>query len=216
MTPNEIATLLAKPLGKEFDVPFREMIKKRIKYWRSTLIKRAVDKEPARRKFFLQTITVPMIPVNAVDCGLPLDCMIAETTIVVPSPITANKILFDYVGSATGQNAFTWVERSWLRFKRHDKYASQLGTYTWLNRKIQAHHNHMLPAVLIEGIFDDPEEVLKAQCAADASTCTYDDTEFHAPGDIMQQIIQSIQTIDLGIPQAKDPDPEIPVTVDGK
>jgi hypothetical protein len=122
-------------------------------------------------------------------------------------------MLFEYVGSPTGTNAFTWVERSWLRFRKEDKYGSKLGTYSWLNRKIQIHHNPQLPNILIEGVFDNPEEVLKLQCGTTVP-CNYDDTPFPVTGDIEQLIVQSILTIDLGILQQAQPATEIPVNVE--
>lgn len=215
MTLNEIAVLIAERAKRQLDEPFREMIKDRVRVWRSTLIRDALNKDPGRRKFFLQSLTVPMERKPAQECGIPMNCYIAQSTYQIPYPITANKLLYEYVGMVDGMSAFSWVERSWLKYKSHDKYSSSLGTYTALNRKIQVHHQEDLTHILIEGVFDDPEEVEKLRCDAAGTACNYGDSQFPAPNDIIQKIIQYVMRVDLGIiPDADKPETEIPVTQD--
>jgi len=214
MTLNEIAVLIAERAKRQLDIPFREMIKDRARIWRSRLIKDAINKDPGRRKFFLQSLTLPMVRRSAAECGIPLNCYLMETVDEVPTPITANKLLFEFVGMPDGTGAFTWVERSWLKYRSHDKYSGTLKNFTFLNRRIQV-YTEQLPYVLIEGVFDDPEQVERMRCSSAGIVCDYDNTPFAAPNDIVQLIIQSIMTIDLGIVQDKEiPETEIPVNED--
>lgn len=214
MTLNQIAVLIAERAKRQLDIPFRDMIKDRAKYWRSRLIKDAINKDPGRRKFFLQSLTLPLVRRSAAECGIPLDCYLMETVSQVPTPITANKLLYEFVGMPDGMSSFSWVERSWLKYKSHDKYSGGIKNYTFLNKRIQVYAEN-IPYVLIEGVFDDPEEVERLRCSSEGIACDYDNTPFSAPNDIVQLIIQSIMTIDLGIVQDKEiPETQVPVNED--
>ena len=54
MTPNEITTMLGMHLKAELNVPFKLMLMDKVKYWRGSLIKRALEKRPGDRKFYRQ------------------------------------------------------------------------------------------------------------------------------------------------------------------
>lgn len=203
-TFNEIAVLVAEPLGRVLDDPFREMVKARAKYWRSKLLRDTLNKNSKDRVHFIQYITLGLQQVSAVDCGIPLDCKVMKTINPVPVPLRANSMIFDYVGSPDGSNPFTPTTRAVMKFKLQDKYAPLVSTYyTWENRYIVLPKNRMVQKVMIGGIFDDPEAAFLANCDA-AADCNFYEAEYPVSGDIAQQIVQYILQVDFA--RSKDDD----------
>jgi hypothetical protein len=207
-TFNQLATILAEQLKRPFDEPFKLMMKDRIKFWRSRLLKNTLDKDPRERKFFSQTLTVPMEEVNATDCGINLNCTLMRSKAKIPLPVRANGILFDQVGSVEGSTPFRLVKRYELSFLIGDKYAPLVSDfYLYENGYLIT---RFVPYLFVDGPFDDPEAVAAYNLAACQATgsedCTDpDDADLGISGDIAQLIIQSIVQIDYGQPK-KEPE----------
>lgn len=71
MTLNEICTMIASHMDKEFDEPFKLIIAEKVRVWRARLIKNSVDKDERERQYFIQTIYMKMEERNEVECEVP-------------------------------------------------------------------------------------------------------------------------------------------------
>jgi len=204
-TFNELALLIAEPLKRTLDVSFREQLKERIRYWRARLVKNSLDKKPTDRKFFTQTITIPMEEVEAAQCGIDLNCKVMRSTVDIPQPIRANSILFDFVGSVEGSNPFKMLKKWEMYYALKDKYAPKVTIYaTWENKRIIIPHNPLTTYITIDYIAEDPEAAAAINCASTSENCSFDDEEYPIPGDIAQLIVQSILDIDFRRKETKD------------
>lgn len=212
-TFNELAVLIATPLGRQLDEPFKAQLKARMKYWRAKLLRDTLNRNPKDRVFFTQRITLPTEEVSASDCGIPLDCKMMRTTVDLPVPVRANNVLFDFVGSVDGVNAFKLVPRYLLSYHLAATYAPLVTMYYgYENRRIVLPKNRLVQWVTVEGIFDDPEEAMALQCAgAAAADCNFDEAEYPVSGELAQQIVQYILQVDFQRNAGNDDKTEIHV-----
>lgn len=198
-TIKDLAVLIAEPLGKPLDATFLEQMADRIKYWRSRLLKNTLDKAPADRKFFQQSLTLELEQVDAAACNLPLDCKVWRTKVQVPNPVRANSILFDYVGSVDHGNPFKYVKRWELSYLLTNKYMPLVTTFYAYE---DGYLISSVPWITIEGIFDDPEAVMALTC--NGADCTTTEQEYPVSGEIAQLIVQSILTVDFNVKPLKE------------
>jgi len=197
MTLNEICTMIASHMDKEFDEPFKLIIAEKVRVWRSRLIKNSVDKDERERKFFIQTVFMRMEERNEAECEVPYtQCKVAWSVDKVPKPLRANGMLFDYIGSLNGMNAFKSSPVGMMTFMQAGRYSANVIYYLYENEKIKVYGNSKLPIIRIDGIFDDPEAAAQLSCGSINSKCNFWNEEYPASGDIIQLIIQSILQID--------------------
>lgn len=202
MTPNQIAVQLAEPSGRQFDVPFRRMIKDKVIYWTERMVRNTIDKDPKRRAQLLQPLLVPLHPVNNNPTGHSGNYKkYAESSLCIPRPMFANSINFDYVGSQDGATSFVYVPGlAQDRFGSSDKYLGEIPRYSYLGDKIQVYRNPDMPAVMINYIPANMKEYAEFQLACGQTICAWDNCELRLPGDILQLVIQSIMQIELKLP----------------
>jgi hypothetical protein len=212
MTPNEITTVMATALKKTFDTPFKLMLMERVTVWRSRLIKNSLDKTPADRKFFRQTVYLSLEKVPQVSCNLPVDICDVARTATIPPPLRANSILFDYVGAINGANPFKELTPGMMAYFKSGKYSKNLIGYLYTDGKIEVYGNANLPMLRMDYIGDNPEDFASFACSPDLNkVCDFWNQEYPCPGDILQQILQFIAEVDFG--QKKDIVPEISAIV---
>lgn len=216
MTLNEFTVLIASQLGKELDDPFKQMIAKRIQYWRGRLIKNSVDKDQRERRFFKQVINIKMVTRDEVLCQVPYtQCKIAATQTKVPKPLRANSILFDYVGAINGMTSFKETTAASIPFLMKGKFSKHTIYYTYENDLIKVYGNAQLPIIRLEGIFDNPEDAAKLNCENTDTFCNFWDEEYPVTNDIAQLIVQSIMEVDFRM-KPDDSPKQIPVVTDEK
>lgn len=209
-TLNEIAVLVAEPLGRALDVPFKEQVKARAKAWRSKLLRDTLNRNPKDRVFFTQSITMELEETAATECGIQLPCKVLRTKEKIPTVVRANNIYLDYVGSIDGSNGFRLTPSWQLPFILTAKYAPLVSHfYGVLNERVVLHKNPLMTHVRVEGIFDDPEAAYLASCVDGA--CAFEDAEYPIPGDLVQQIVQYILQVDFNRPPLDEPKTEVNV-----
>jgi hypothetical protein len=201
MTPNQITTLIASNLDRELDMPFKKQLMARVKYWRSGLMKNTLNKDPRQRQYFRQRLTVTLEKVNVLENPL---CLYIATSDVIPKPIRANGILFDYAGARDGSNGFTYAQTGMLQYLKSGKYSRALDFYNYEDNKISA-SNKEVRKMLVIGVFDDPEQVADYQNACGES-CDFWEEEFPVSDDILQQIVQYILQVDYNRPERQPGD----------
>lgn len=197
MTPEQISVQLAEPLGRQFDVPFREMIKDKVLYWSERMVRNTIDKDFRRRKQLVgmfSPLILHMEKVNNLPTGHPGNYRNwAESAGCIPAPLYANGIIFDYVGTVDGTTPFINSFSPTLdRFAQADKYISNVLRYSYLSNKIQVYRNPDISQIRMDYIpsnFRDYAIFNAAMCNTD---CTWDNDEYPLPGDILQLVMQAV------------------------
>lgn len=210
MTPNEITTLIATEEKKELDVPYKKIIYERVKYWRATLIKQSLDKVRQQARFFRQTVYMPMEMVNflALTAPVPLTNFRAKSSFRVPLPlrITDNG-LFNYVGGIDGKSPFGFADAGTIGFLKADKYQQNNNYYEYMNGgDIYTEEIPDIPILMIQGVFNDPEEAMKFTTGIYDPNVNWWDTDIPMSGDIEQRVVQCVLTVDLNRPKPTKPE----------
>jgi hypothetical protein len=191
MTPNALSDILAEALGAPNDFVFKRMILTRVNASRAQQLKRSLEKTPQDRKFFTQSIQVAMENYNYLE-GTTLTCMHSRSTCPIPKPLRSNSMLYDYVGSVAGDNAYRYTP---------------IGSSKFLNKGTYAKHNNHyhpegdllvvetpgIPKVLVVGIFADPEFAFNLDARTrDCGSCDYWESEYPCSEDVLDIIIQDL------------------------
>lgn len=208
---NSITTLIASDLGRELDEPFKRMLAVRVDYWRSTLVARSLEKNPQQRKFFRQTLYIPMSQVDQVPCDIPMTlCKVSESTCEIPQPMRVGNTLFDYVGSIDGLVPFREAAPGTYSFLISGKYSSKKVFFEWHNTKIRIldTNKRKLPMVRVDGVFSFPMDVFEHNCNCETASCDWWDEPYPITGDMLQMVVQYIKEVDFGrkpdVPQSEE------------
>ena len=194
MTYNEMATIVAHYMGDPTSIPFREEAKRLINVWRSRLIRETLEKNPLDRKYFVATIYRDLVASDRPSCPVvPASCSILRTSTMLPPPLRANSIFYDFVGNSDRTISYPVIDTSMIPYYSYGKYTGKnpyiipQGGYLYLiNEK-------MLKCLLITGIFD----------SLNIDDC-HDDNEYPAPWDIQQKIIELLKNEVRALPNIKD------------
>jgi hypothetical protein len=191
MTPNQLTDLIALELGVVNDFPFKRAMLARANAVREQQMKRALDKVPQDRKFFTQSVRVPMHNVDMLS-GTGLSQIYSRNKCAVPRVLRANSTLYDYVGALDGSNAYRYTPTGHSIYLQAGKYGHKEIHYYREGNDILVQRPGV-PEILIVSIFADPEEAFNL----DARTCACDDCDFWeepypCSGDIIDIIIQEI------------------------
>lgn len=215
MTPNEITTLIATAIHKELDVPYKKIIYERVKYWRSTLIKQSLDKVRQQSRFFRQTIYLPLERINyaAITTPVPLTDWRARTIADVPLPLrTTDNSVFNYIGGIDGKSPFGFADAGMQDFMQAGKYSRHQIFCQYENNRILVSQEPDIPFIMIQGVFNEPEEAMKWTTGVFNHTLDWWDTDIPISGDIEQRVVQCILTVDFAIKDNKKPeDYQIPM-----
>jgi len=208
-TLDQYSVLIAERVGRQFDVAFREMCKDRFKYWRARLLKDSLEKKPGDKKYFTQTIYMPMenrldTACSGLDC-IPVSKTISVSKYDVPGTIRTGK-MYEYLGAINGRKAFVEGSASNSDILAAGRFPDTV--YWKWNQKV-AVDKASIPVIMIQDVFDDPEAARPFECL-DGTTClTVENWIFPISGDLAQQCIQYIYQIDFGLDRHKDQKIEI-------
>lgn len=199
---NQITTIIASHLDKEFDEPFkRNVLAPKVEYWHSTLIGRALEKLPQQRNLFKQKLWVPMTEAPTEDCIPTIVKNMLDKqyrSAVIPVPMRAGNLMFDYVGSINGKNPYKLAGAGTEDYLMANKYMQNVLLYDFVNGRIYS--NRPTPMVLVESVFDSPIKVFEFNCAT-GTDCNYWDKEYPVTNDFAQMITQYILQVDYQRPQ---------------
>jgi hypothetical protein len=187
MTPNEISTLIAEKFNKSLDLPFKLSIMERIKIYREYFIRQTLEKTPQERRFFMQTLFLPLVKSKEMEY-LPHLCATAKVEI-----IRANNVIFDFVGSVDGQLAFSYISLHPIRYAKKVKYSKNKVVFSLLDNQIVVHEFPELPMVRVAGIFNDPYSIY-AYTYETEPTCDFWDAPYPCKDEILQLCIEKVVT----------------------
>lgn len=201
---NRITTLIASQLNRESDEPFKRMLAVRVDYWRSTLIQRSLEKHPEQRKFFRQTLWVPMELASLAPLTLPLPLpVVSQSVTALPVPIRHKDVLFDYVGGIDGDSPFREASVGTTDYVAAGKYSRKIVFYRYEMDLIRIKGSELLPKVRVDGVFDKPLEAMKFNCSCSNIDCDYWNKPYPVTGDVLQSIVQYIMEVDFQRPPAR-------------
>ena len=220
MTPNEITTTIALKYGKALDMPFKLAMMKRVDAWRSRHVRNTLERDKKDRKFFIQTIYVPLHKEKELECDLPITLCDVAVSDKLPNPLRANNILFDFVGGINGTNPIYNATAGIMIYMRHGKYTGHRLSYDWINNKLVILGNPDLPMVRVSAVWDDPTAVIPFTCKTNTDItnedCDYWNQEYPASYEIIQQVIQTIEQVDFKEKNVVNLQSEIEVPVNPK
>ncbi len=198
---NEIVGILSERAGRTFDIPFQEELKSLVLITGTKFMKDSLTKRPQDRKYYLQSVVLPIIRLHKIECPIKYGCTL-RTEDKVPAPLRVNGILFDFVGSADltipyaqgGDWKETYFESN--RYTADNKRYTYRDNYIFISDKEQS-----LDYIGIIYIPSDLSSLKGLKC--DGSNCIDDDTQSLIAGDLIEPIISSILTKLAMIPKEK-------------
>lgn len=193
MTPNEISTLVAEALNRQFDIPFRLAVFEKFKLWRSELIKNSIDKKPALKNMYLQSIIVKMAPYSTKGCSDGPNCVDAARTLIpIPLAIKVGVTPYDYVGGVQGNNPYTHAQPTAGRYLAAGKYSGDATFWHRLNGHVIV-SNPVVTDVRIDDVFDDPLEAQRLTCESAGLPCDlWNEPYPGTPNDIIRMGVQYV------------------------
>lgn len=198
-TLSSITEEIASHLGKELDEPFKRLLADKVHAWRSQLLRRTLKENPAERIHFKQSLLIKLEKVKQVaECAVPGNpvCDIMRSTVKIPAPVRAGSVIYDYVGGIDGTNPFKRVTAGFVNVFSHSKYSGKTVVFDEVNDYLEVYNAIGLPAVRIDGVFDNFEQVFNLSCEAGAGNCDIWETPYPVSGDIKQAIVECILKVD--------------------
>lgn len=206
---NQITTVIASKYDREQDEPFKRSLEVLVSGWRSTLISRSLEKHPDQRKFFTQTLFVPMSCASRVPCNTPNPpCNVMKSKKPLPQPMRYGNSLFDYVGTVDGRRAFGYQPPGVQGLNRYSKYAKYQIEYEWENQFIllDADTSSQIAMIRVDAVWDDASAIFSYNCNDGA--CDYWDLPYPVSNDMKQMIIQYINQVDFAKDKTTTPNAE--------
>lgn len=193
---NQIADILAERTGRTFDVPFQKELKVMINYWATRLLKNSLEKHPIDRKYFYFAFTTNIVPIVKTKFQK-LENFSFVTEKRVPNPLRVNNILFDYVGSSTGNAAYGYHQPEWDYYDEFQVYTNR-PKYVYMNNLIYIKgidEDETVDKIGVRGIFEDMS--LRAYADTYEDMCFDPESVDTIPQDLVQPLIQAILNTEL-------------------
>ncbi len=207
MTDEELAVQYAEPLGKQFDLPFLELAKGKVRAMAARIIRQRLKESPNERIHFKQSIVVPLIEVDSVECD-PIGECILRTKDKIPK-VARTGVLFDYVGSPDFRNSFGVANPLTIQYAAYEKYGASKPKVVLRNDYVYVYFKKDLEKLGIESIFEISQDTL---CSGKEKKICEDDLNYY-PNDIGQQILEALQALDMKTQQRELPKNEQVETV---
>ena len=183
MTPNELTTILAEPLGRQFDIPFRLMLFEQAMTSSAQYIRQTLERDPRRRQELLSHV---VLKTNREGSSL-------QTIESIPQAIYANGRVFDYVGSSDGLHPYTYVSSfSKVQYLNQGKFVRPgVKYYTFNNSKIEVFPPVGNPNIRVDTVFTDHQSVVNLN--AKSQNADYWNTELTVPMDVLNIVIKDLK-----------------------
>lgn len=198
-TKNEIVTILAERVGRQFDQAFKRELSVMVSYWRATIMRQKLRERPQDRVFFKDGFVLELEKALVTECSeIGLDCTILRTKKTIPRPVRSNNIVFDYIGTDDYVNPWGAIQAWYYKFKKSSKFTGTNPGWIYKNNRIYiVNPSPLLKYIGVEGVFEDPRSVEEVKLCSESGDCASDDIDFNTPGDVTQAIIQSILATEL-------------------
>lgn len=187
MTYNEIIHFIAARYQRPYDDVFMQEIGFAAKFWRSYLIRQDAERNGQSAEY-TQTITVPLVPVDAADsCYVEIGCMIMKTEKKIPLPLNMKGGgPFNYVGIPGMKKSFGWKMQSTISFAMLGRWIKG-PFYTMSNGFLYVWGNNKIDYLTISGVFADPEEAVEP--CIDSERCFNPDEPWPLASHLLKMLI---------------------------
>jgi len=198
MTLNKIAEILAERQGRQLDVPFKKLLEELIVIHTARILTNAIQKNPAQKKFYAQSIIVEVEEVDKDDCEEVAECPcenVLRSKNKLPNPLNGVNI-FDYVGSIGGATAYGWTTFAAEQYLSTSTVTGRLPRYTWLNGYIYIFNEKNAEKIRVEDVFPDRRKLANFKCSTEESAplCYTETSDFITDEAIAQIVIENILT----------------------
>lgn len=214
MTLNEIITILAERVGRQFDQAFKRELRVIVMVWRSRIMRQTLERNPLDRQFFKDGFLLDLEEVSITECPelAGQSCTVLRSVKTIPRPVRASGIVFDYIGTDDFLQPFDRIQMWYYRFKKTSPVTGDRAKYAYKNNRIYIVNNTLIERIAVEGVFEDPRSVYEMQCDDTAGVkCASDDMDFNTSLEVGQAIIQAILATELRA-LVKGETPEVKVT----
>ncbi len=200
---NQIISILAERQGRPYDIVLWNEISDMIDYWGATIVKQTLNKDIKLDRYFLQSFVMPLTKVSKIECPIQYGCTL-RTTDKVPNPIHSTNTIFNYVGSADFEIAYSQTYQHQLKFYKHRPYTSHNPAYIYIDGYIYIINNDIIRYIGVQEITTDFKALKNFKCN-ESSNCYSDDDILYYPDGIVQQIIELISAKEFNrlIPEDK-------------
>lgn len=212
-TLNEIVTILAERVGRQYDLIFKRELKVIVNNWRGTILRQALKDSPKDASFFQVSWQMEVVQDYIVKCPFNYGCVM-RTKDKIPQGVRITQFPYSYIGTPTLDLAYTYVYPNQLKSVQASRNnRKDIIYYTILNGY---GYFYNMPALTkwvgLQGIPSNLDEVTKYQkCGSGGLTACYsDDSDYPMTSDLIQRIIQSILSVELRN-QVKDTEEEVKV-----
>jgi len=198
-TLNKIATQIADGMGRPFDEMLHARLKDIIVQEAATLLQQTMDKDGVDREY-RQTYIVDMKIVPADETNLSSNLTILRSINKIPTPIRfKNFTPFIYVGSKDGSFPYLFTNFYSASLQKYLPMIGEQISYDYIDKYLYIFNNVKLEQVRSDAIY--PRNIMdnyRAENTDISGVCFADDMEFPLPMDLVNVLIQKIQTNVLG------------------
>jgi len=196
MTLDIIGEIVAERQGRQFDIPFRKLCEELVVMHRARLLTNSLQKNPAQKKLYSNSIIVELEQVNKDECDELGGCEgsdVKRTKVDIPEVLRIGTSPYDFLGSPGGDVAFSWTTFGAETFYSHNKYTKKKPRYTRLNNRVYIFNDNNVEKIRIEDVFSDPRKLANFSCSAATSIPCYKATsDFITDEALTQLVIESI------------------------
>lgn len=210
ITLNQIVTVLAERVGRQYDLIFKQELKTIVEYWRATILRQALKDNPRDISYFVRSFEAELVDDFIVKCPFNYGC-VKRTKYPLPPMIRNTQTPFQYVGDPDLQSAYTFIFPYQLKTLSSARNIKKKEFYTILDGYgIFFGLPNTQEWVGFTGIPQNIDDIKKFKKCGENVSCYSDDEEYPLTGDLVQRVIQSILSTELRN-QVIKPDTEVEV-----
>lgn len=198
ITLNQITSILAERVGRQYDLIFKTELKTIVEYWRGTILRQALKENPRDISYFSKSFQVELVDDYIVKCPFNYGC-VKRTKEPLPQMIRNTQTPFQFVGDSDLEESYTFIFPFQLKSISYGRNLKKKQYYTILDGyglffglpKSQEW-------VGFTGIPQNVDDLKKfKRCGDNNIPCYSDDTEYPLTADLVQRVIQAILSTEL-------------------
>jgi hypothetical protein len=188
MTIEQIAEAIAIPLNKEDNYEFLQMLYFHIVNARTELLKDKLNKyDSSTLREYTQSFTIDLVKED--ECHIE-GCITLRSKYKIPKHVRFNKKFpYLYVGTVNKTSDFNYIKSEDLKFTKYNPLTSKHLRYTVMDGYLYVYNTVLLKRIRVEGIFENPEQILKV---ADCNDCVEHLKDIVIPQDLIGPLMDKV------------------------
>lgn len=197
-TLNQIVTILAERVGRQYDLVFKRQLKTMVGMWRETILRQALKDNPKDQSYFQSSWTMPIVEDYEVKCPFNYGCVM-RTKDPLPSTLRIDQIPFTFIGSPDLKTSYTFIYPNQLEFANTSRNRKKDAVYYTLLDGYGYFYNlqKKVKYIGVQAIPTDLYAVGKFKKCNSTEACYSDDLPYPLTGDLVQRLIQAILGTEL-------------------